>query len=103
MFLLKTICKALILIPAFNLTKHIIIPHFNDNELRELWCALFKKLLCIALGNYILTIIYIDADACPVKAEAEKVGGKVWIESQVDIGTTFIADLPLIIKTKKSS
>ena len=38
-----------------------------------------------------------------IKAEAEKVGGKVWVESQVDIGTTFIADLPLVIKSKKPS
>ena len=35
------------------------------------------------------------------KAEAEKVGGSVWVESQVDVGTTFVADLPLVIKTKK--
>ena len=38
-----------------------------------------------------------------IKTEAEKVGGKVWVESQVDVGTTFIADLPLVIKSKKSS
>ncbi|MEC7181931.1 MAG: ATP-binding protein, partial [Bdellovibrionota bacterium] len=38
-----------------------------------------------------------------IKAEAEKVGGKVWVESQVDVGTTFFADLPLNIKNRKSS
>ncbi len=38
-----------------------------------------------------------------IKTEAERVGGKVWIESKVDVGTTFIADLPLNIKNKKSS
>ncbi|MEE2744379.1 MAG: ATP-binding protein, partial [Bdellovibrionota bacterium] len=36
-----------------------------------------------------------------IRFEAEKIGGKVWVESEVDIGTTFFAELPLS-KTKKS-
>ncbi|MDC0255601.1 ATP-binding protein [Bacteriovoracales bacterium] len=30
-----------------------------------------------------------------IKSEAEKIGGKVWVESEVDVGTTFFAELPL--------
>jgi len=36
-----------------------------------------------------------------IKSEAEKIGGKVWVESEIDVGTTFIAQLPLS-KMKKS-
>jgi two-component system chemotaxis sensor kinase CheA len=37
-----------------------------------------------------------------LKIEAEKIGGKVWVESEVDIGTTFFAELPFSIKSKKA-
>jgi len=36
-----------------------------------------------------------------LKAEAEKIGGKVWVESEIDVGTTFFAELPFSIKQKK--